>query len=449
MKKQIKLDKAREKLYKKASLHIYVSYFIQIIIFFFGLILIFTSIAKNNLFHPSTSIWISFAMTLTLITLTIILKKGADNNYELAEEIRKFELIDENFSTSIEEIEKSYIIAKLPKHINKLVQVSEIPSQEENFLGKAKIPFETSCLSLISSVQQNCFYTSILMKKYSFYLWLGVCILAILIVLSVIFAFIFYEMISVENIKQFILLVINLAIGLNFYDHYSSFKKRSIALEKIDIELDNMYNDFSQEKALATFSEYNYVLANALPVPDIIYRYNKDNLEKAWKCRTERNIKKILFNRTFEAFVIRLEEENIKYLLTGSYRFIFPNNFSIEPNDIDILTDEDGFNLIKDIFKDYTVEKFEYKEHANLKSNYGKLVIDGVEFDIMAKVENKINGNWEQVPNFDKIEYIKLKDKSIPVMPMTTELDIAKKLNDTKKIEIIKSILSLKKLNYA
>lgn len=322
MKKQIKLDKAREKLYKKSSLHIYVSYFIQIIIFFFGLILIFTSIAKNNLFHPSTSIWISFAMTLTLITLTIILKKGADNNYELAEEIRKFELIDENFSTSIEEIEKSYIIAKLPKHINKLVQVSEIPSQEENFLGKAKIPFETSCLSLISSVQQNCFYTSILMKKYSFYLWLGVCILAILIVLSVIFAFIFYEMISVENIKQFILLVINLAIGLNFYDHYSSFKKRSIALEKIDIELDNMYNDFSQEKALATFSEYNYVLANALPVPDIIYRYNKDNLEKAWKCRTERNIKKILFNRTFEAFVIRLEEENIKYLLTGSYFLI-------------------------------------------------------------------------------------------------------------------------------
>lgn len=67
----------------------------------------------------------------------------------------------------------------------------------------------------------------------------------------------------------------------------------------------------------------------------------------------------------------------------------------------------------------------------------------------MAKVENKINGNWEQVPNFDKIEYIKLKDKSIPVMPMTTELDIAKKLNDTKKIEIINSILSLKKLNYA
>jgi hypothetical protein len=145
--------------------------------------------------------------------------------------------------------------------------------------------------------------------------------------------------------------------------------------------------------------------------------------------------------QAFDYFLKIINKHEIKWALTGSFRLYLESSVLFNPNDIDIITDKEGFLKIKELFKDKIITVFKFIESGNIKSTFGQLSITNVTFDVMSEVQNKINNTWIEIPNLDKIDFIEYNKIKIPVLPLSIELEVSKLLKQPSKNFAIKKLL--------
>jgi hypothetical protein len=153
---------------------------------------------------------------------------------------------------------------------------------------------------------------------------------------------------------------------------------------------------------------------------------------------------KHIYKDTFYFFLEKIKLENINWALTGSYRLYLESNQYFNASDIDILTDKTGARLINAIFDDWVINEFRYSESNGISSFFGQLQINNIVFDVMSNVQNRINGKWSGVPNLDIIDYIKIENYNVPVLPLSIEYELSKSLNQSLKNLRIKEIMNIK-----
>lgn len=159
------------------------------------------------------------------------------------------------------------------------------------------------------------------------------------------------------------------------------------------------------------------------------------------------NSKLTSFFQAFEYFLIEIADKPLNWLLTGSFRLSLEDENLFKGTDIDILTDKEGANLIKKLFKQNILTDFSFVESEKIKSNFGQLSINGVTFDVMSEVQNKVNNKWLTLPKLDNITYLILNNWHIPVLPLHIELDVCQKLNQQEKANHIIQLINNKKVN--
>ena len=138
----------------------------------------------------------------------------------------------------------------------------------------------------------------------------------------------------------------------------------------------------------------------------------------------------------------RLDGKGINWVLIGSTNQAL-QGVDVKPRDIDILTDKEGVYAIVDALKDFVVEEIHIRETETMKSNYGKLNIEGVDVEIIGDLINiKPKGDlWSETKNFSKKIIIEFKGVEVPGISLDQEYVAYKKLGNIERAEKIKEAM--------
>ena len=92
----------------------------------------------------------------------------------------------------------------------------------------------------------------------------------------------------------------------------------------------------------------------------------------------------------------RLSNTDVNWVVTGSLGFAL-QRVPVQPNDIDIQTDEAGAYEIESLFSDVVIRKVKFSATERIRSHFGALQIDGVEVEIMGDIQKRsADGVWEE-----------------------------------------------------
>lgn len=152
----------------------------------------------------------------------------------------------------------------------------------------------------------------------------------------------------------------------------------------------------------------------------------------------------LLHEKAFTTFVDTVNKTALHWALTGSFRLFLEDRAIKSPSDIDILTDSNGMNIIRNIFKDNIIRAVDFNVDESIRSIFGQITINGVVFDIMSEVENKVGHEWLGIPNLSTIEQLSYGSYLIPVLPLSIELEVSQLLSQEYKASIIRSVMDKK-----
>lgn len=231
------------------------------------------------------------------------------------------------------------------------------------------------------------------------------------------------------------LLILSSTIILNKIQDAILFNKGSKKMRKIVEQISNI-NTIEHDEFLEIFTEYHSIKEVTPMIPYRIYEDNQENLNKSWGIMSNQFTKSDQ-NETIRACTNLISNlvnsSDYKWMLIGSASLSL-QGITLDVNDIDILTDEDGIDLIKEKCKPFIIEEIGYKEIDNLKSYYGKLNISGVNIDIVSEIKNNVNNEW--LPQ-NKIEEEIIRNSNINLRNICYEKQIYERIGDTKKAELI------------
>ena len=95
----------------------------------------------------------------------------------------------------------------------------------------------------------------------------------------------------------------------------------------------------------------------------------------------------------------RLSNTDVNWVVTGSLGFAL-QGVPIQPNDIDIQTDQVGAYEIERLFSNVVIRKVEFSATERIRSHFGALQIDGIEVEIMGDIQKKgADSVWEEIVN--------------------------------------------------
>lgn len=162
---------------------------------------------------------------------------------------------------------------------------------------------------------------------------------------------------------------------------------------------------------------------------------------KEKRCYQEKIEMNTKFLNAIKSLYSRLYSSNIIWAITGSFGQVL-QGVTLKPNDIDILTNQNGAYSIEKLFSDCIIQKVTFKERKNIRSYFGILNINDVKIEIIGDVENKINGIWESHCEWEKhINYLMFEDVTIPVISLEYEYKIYNKLKNINRTVLIKKAL--------
>jgi len=138
----------------------------------------------------------------------------------------------------------------------------------------------------------------------------------------------------------------------------------------------------------------------------------------------------------------RIYRTSISWAFTGSVNMAL-QGLAVTPNDIDIMTDEEGAHQIAELFTEFEVEPVALKQVGNIRSHIGVFDIEGVKVEVIAELEsNSDAGDWAAVPSYKKaymsIVYINMK---VPILDLEYELEIYKLLGRDDRVKQIERYL--------
>ncbi len=143
----------------------------------------------------------------------------------------------------------------------------------------------------------------------------------------------------------------------------------------------------------------------------------------------------------FAIFLYSIQNQELNWALTGSFRLYLENKRLVKPNDIDILTDENGIKLLNELFRDKRLREASFSEYGTIKSIFGQFKVNNVVFDIMANVENNVNQKWVKIPTLHVKDYVCFNGSLVPALPLLIELETSQILFQVTKVHVIEKIL--------
>ena len=142
----------------------------------------------------------------------------------------------------------------------------------------------------------------------------------------------------------------------------------------------------------------------------------------------------------------RMDNSNVNWAITGSLGFAI-QGVPIEPNDIDIQTDENGAYEIERIFSEFVNQKVTFSSTDRIRSHFGVLMIDGIKVEIMGDIQKRLdNGVWEEPMDLGSHRRIvEFKEIQLPVLSLEYEYQAYLKLGRFEKAEMLRKWLDSKR----
>ncbi len=132
-----------------------------------------------------------------------------------------------------------------------------------------------------------------------------------------------------------------------------------------------------------------------------------------------------------------LQGHDVRWALTGSLGLAL-RGLPVFPHDIDIQSDADGAYAIERCLDAYVVKPVIFAAAAQIRSHFGKLMIDGMQVEIMGEVQHRLpDGAWSVPVDMDICESVAFEDMRVPVLPLTYEQQAYRALGRAEKVALI------------
>ena len=143
-----------------------------------------------------------------------------------------------------------------------------------------------------------------------------------------------------------------------------------------------------------------------------------------------------------ERLVADLDDE-VTWAVTASANLAL-RGFPVDPNDVDVLTDETGARTILDRFDgDVTrpITPPTSVREGDIRSHYAELSLDGVPVDVMGDVQlrepDRGPGEWGPVVDPGQRELLTVDGHRVPVMPLAYERRSYTALGRESKLDLL------------
>ncbi|GHO42682.1 GNAT family N-acetyltransferase [Ktedonospora formicarum] len=138
----------------------------------------------------------------------------------------------------------------------------------------------------------------------------------------------------------------------------------------------------------------------------------------------------------------RLTSSGIHWVITGSTGFAL-QGIPIFPRDIDIQSDLAGVYAIEQLFSAYSTHSVALHEREFTRSYKGKLIIDGIEVEIMGELQKRgESGEWEAITPLDEDKHIvPLEEMHLPVFTLEYEIEAYHILRRHTKAQMIQDFV--------
>ena len=135
----------------------------------------------------------------------------------------------------------------------------------------------------------------------------------------------------------------------------------------------------------------------------------------------------------------RLNEAGVNWVVTGSVSFAL-QGMPVEPNDIDIQTDEAGAYETERLFSEFVTKKVAFSSTEKIRSHLGALAIDGIEVEIMGDVQKSLeDGSWEPPVDLELHKrFVETGGMRIPVLSLEYEYLAYRKLGRAEKARMLR-----------
>jgi hypothetical protein len=133
---------------------------------------------------------------------------------------------------------------------------------------------------------------------------------------------------------------------------------------------------------------------------------------------------------------------NVNWVVTGSFSFAL-QGIALEPNDIDLQTDEAGAYEIERRFSEFVARKVTFSSSEKIRSHFGALLIDDIKVEIMGDISKRLDARtWEEPVNLERYKrIIVVEGMQIPVLSLEYEYHAYLKLGRIEKAQILKQAL--------
>ncbi len=134
----------------------------------------------------------------------------------------------------------------------------------------------------------------------------------------------------------------------------------------------------------------------------------------------------------------RLSGTNIIWAVTGSAGFAL-QGVPVEPNDIDLQTDEEGAYALSARFADHVVEHVQYRASERIRSHFGRLELGGIQAEIMGDLQKMLpDGSWEAPVDVSRHRhFVVLDGQQIPVLSLEYERDAYRLMGRHDRAELL------------
>jgi len=213
-------------------------------------------------------------------------------------------------------------------------------------------------------------------------------ILFVFCALSLFFLFVFIPSVNSDSD----LLVMRLAFSVLSFSLLYEFLTLTLRYRATKKEMKDIDNYLTQAPAakesvlLESFTRYVEAKGLTPNIPNKIWEKNKAHLQKGWRSRQMKVVYELCD---------KLSEVGEPWAITGGANH-YIRGVVAELNDVDIITNKRGGELISEILKEYAVSKYAFSECGAIKSYFCMLDYKSIQVEVMADPVNLIEGHWEE-----------------------------------------------------
>jgi len=147
------------------------------------------------------------------------------------------------------------------------------------------------------------------------------------------------------------------------------------------------------------------------------------------------------FLKALKVLCERLEGRGVRWVVGGSLSLAL-QGVDVQPEDIDLITDEEGAYRIQEILSDFLVRPVRYSSTGAFSSHYGIFEVEGVRIEVMGGLRVHAKGRAvDLTERLDRPVYVKIGDLTVPLSRLDDHLESYRLLDRPKDREKIQKIL--------